>query len=1117
MSDLAGRLAGLSPRQRAELESRLWELAPGPPAGEGKPRGRVPRRAGADGRAPLSFSQERMWFLAQLDAGNSLAYHMFVIERLHGRLEPDALGLALREIIGRHESLRTRITVVDGQPVQVADVAVSPLERVDLRAVPAQDREQRARELIDERANTPFDLAVGPLVRCALLRLGEDDHILCLVLHHLIADGGSVKVILRELSLRYAAHTEGRDPAVPPLDLQYADYAQWQRDQAAGPEAAGAMAYWTERLADAPVLDIVTDRPRPAIRTPRGAFVVRRLPAALTAALQRLAREEECTLFMVLLAAYQVLLARYTGQQDICVGSVMAGRDLPELEPLVGLFTDTVVLRGDLSGNPPFRELLARTRATALGAFAHKDIPFERLLTELRLDRDLSRTPIFQTMLILQDPELPALSLPRITTEPWALSYEQAKFDLLADLSQTADGGLSVMINYSTDLFDRATMITLAERFEMVLAAAAADPGTRVRGLWGAMLPAGGPSPGRDLAGTVPSGETVAGMFEAQAARTPTAPAVRHRGWAMSYAELDRRAEALAVVLRRAGAGPEVRVALCVRRSHALIVALLGIAKAGAAYVPLDPGHPRRWLERLVADSGAALLVMSDGLPELSGAGTATITVTDDGAAQPPSGQARDGHDARPAAPALPGNLAYLAYTSGSTGQPKGVAIEHHMLAARAVWMRDAYALRPGDRVLQFASVAFDTHAEEIYPTLLAGAELVLLPESGAFLPEFLASADGRSLTVLDLPASFWQELVTAGGGATATPWPPSLRLVIIGAEAFGSPAVSRWFATMPPSAQLINTYGPTETTIVATAGELGPGDCERRPSAGRPLAGTTVEVLDDLLEPVPAGVPGELYIGGAGLARCYHRQPGLTAAHFLPDPRGGPGARRYRTGDIGRYRPDGSVEILGRTDDQVKVRGHRVELGEVAAHLVAQPQVRQAAVLMRGGKLVAYAAPADGHELTATELRAQLAESLPPAAVPSSFVILTELPVTAGGKVDRRALPDPGTRPSLGTGYLPPATPGEELVAATWADVLGLDRVGALDDFFELGGHSLLATRVVARLSSALAVTVPLRAIFTDRSVRRLTQTIEKLLIEDIDRLTDEEAQQALDGRAEL
>jgi amino acid adenylation domain-containing protein len=1059
-----------------------------------------PAPAGAGARElPLSPAQERLWFIDRLRPGDT-AYNLYPPAfRLQGPLVVDALRRALAEIARRHEPLRSRFPDRAGEPVQLVGApAPVPIDLVDLAGWPAADRDRRLAELLGACRTGPFDLARGPLLRVCLIRLGAAEHVLQLAMHHIVGDGSSMTVLIRELAELYGAYREGRPSPLPELPLRYGDHVLLERTRLAGADAAAALAFWAGQLADPPVLDLPTDRPRPPVLTSASAVLARWWPAELTTAVEALARRQRCTLFMTMLAGYQVLLARHTGQPDICVGVPLAGRDRLELEPMIGYLATTVAVRADLSDDPSFAELLRRTRATMLRAFAHQYVPIEQLLGELGVQRDLSRPALMQTTFALQNQQTAPLELPGLTVTPDFPEFQHVKFELQVD-AYRGRNALLVQFGYNVDLFDHGTVERLSERFERLLAAVVADPDTPVSALellaagerdrlltWSAP-PDEPPTPAHAPA-TAAAQATVLEWVVAQAARTPDAVAAAGGDRELSYAGLVAAAGRLAAALAARGIGRESVVGVSLPRSPDLLVALLAVWQAGAAYLPLDPDLPAERRSYLLADSRAGLLITTPGAPALP-AGVPALPVD----ATPPAGATA------PTAWPGPGDAAYLIYTSGSTGRPKGVLVEHRALAARVRWMVSAYRLGPADRVLQFASIGFDASAEEIWPCLAAGGACVLLPDGAALLPDLLATPAGAELTVLDLPTSYWHELVRLGERVA---WPPGLRLVVLGGSQLHETAVAGWRERFGDRVQLVNTYGPTEGTIVATATELGPADAERRPPIGTPLE--RAYVLDDRLRLAPTGVPGELCLGGAGLARGYLGQPALTADRFVPDPYGPPGARLYRTGDRARWRPDGRLEFLGRLDGQLKVRGYRIEPGEVEARLREHRDVADAAVLADGDRLVGYVVPAGDQTPAAAELRAALARVLPPYLVPAVLVCLDRLPLTPNGKLDRRALPapDPAADPIGSTGPAAPRTPAEELVAEVWAEVLGLDldRLGAAADFFALGGHSLLATKVTARLRDAIELEVPVRAVFAHPTLAGLAAAVEELLLADVE-----------------
>ncbi|WXK67194.1 amino acid adenylation domain-containing protein [Nonomuraea sp. N2-4H] len=1048
------------------------------PAAEIRPRpeGVVP---------PLSFVQERLWFLQKFDPDDA-SYNMYLVLRLRGELDTGALQEALDAVVARHESLRTSFADVDGAPITVIHPpGPVTVERIDLAGSPGAESE--ALRLVAERTNAPFDLAQAPPLRISLLRLGPGDHVLCFVLHHIIADGTSLGILFDDLFALY----QDRDAELPPLRIQYGDVALWQREQ----DSEESLAYWRDQLADPPVLDLPADLP--GGERPEGAFHTFTVPAELVTRLERIAQEHNASLFMVLVAAYQVLLARHTGQDDILVGTPWATRDRMELEPVIGYLTDTLVLRGDLSGDPLFAELLDATRRTVLDAHAHRTVPFERLIGELGVPRDLNRNPLLSTMIILHSQAgegTPPERVGDLGVELFDGGYRQAKFELSLEFWRN-ERGLLAVFGYDATRYRADTVEGLAARLETLLQGIADAPETPISRL--PLLTEADTALLTASRSAVPGdGESVPALIRRAMAAHPDATALLWGGEAMSYAQLDAKVARLAAALRRRGVADGCVVGVCLERSAEAIVALLAVWRAGGAYLPLDPAYPDERLAFLIADSAARLVVTDAGLASRLPGETVVLVAGDE------TGPG-DSHWYGDWDPVEPDDPAYVIYTSGSTGRPKGVLVEHGSLAARVHWMRQAYEIGPDDRVAQFASLSFDAHAEELYPALTAGASVLLLPDGAASLPDVLRTPACRQVSVLDLPTAYWHRLTEALGDVT---WPEPLRLVILGGEQVHAAAVARWRERFGDRVRLINTYGPTEGTIIATAHDLGAADTVGRPPIGRPIAGTTAHVLGPYGEPVPPGCPGELCLGGAGLARGYLGRPALTADRFVPDPFGPPGSRLYRTGDRVRWRRDGTLEFLGRFDAQVKVRGFRVEPGEVEAVLLAQPGVRQAVVTADGERLAAYVAgPAEPDEL-----RARLAAALPAHLVPTAWVSLPELPLTITGKVDVAALPAP--EPGPAAEYVAPRTDAEVLVAEVWRELLGLETVGAHDDFFALGGHSLLATRVAALLRNAVETEVPIRTVFDHPTVAGLAAAVERLVIEQLSALSDAEAAELLE-----
>ncbi|WP_406207780.1 amino acid adenylation domain-containing protein [Kitasatospora sp. NBC_01560] len=1062
------------------------------------PAGGVAAGPGA-AAAVLTVGQERLWFLDQLDPGDP-SYNIPLALRLTGALEPAALRAALDGAVARHEALRSRFPHEDGRPVVLVDPpAPLPLDEVDLRAEP-----HRLPAALAERTNRGFDLAAGPLLRAALFRTGEQEHVLCLVVHHIAADGWSLGLLRTELAERYAAHRAGRVPELPEPP-SYLAHAAAERARLAGPDASDALAYWRDRLAGAPALELPPDRPRPTHPSSAGAFHTRIL-RGLGPELGAFARARRLTPFMVLAAAYQALLHRCTGQDDFCIGVPTAARSTVEAERTVGYFSSALVLRADVSpgsagGAPTFAELLKRTRSGWLGALGHSQVPFEQLTEELRIERDPGRTPVFQTLLTVHTQSGGALdehAFADLRCTELDGGYSAAKFDLALDVRWDGDDLLAIF-GHRTELLDEAAVTRLGRWFDTLLRDALAAPETPVHRL--ALLDAEERAAvSAQTAGPAvpPHPATVLAAIDLAAAAAPGALALESRDERLTRAELAEESARLAGRLAAAGVRRGDVVAFCLPRGPRAVVTMLAAWRAGAGYLPLDPEYPAARLAFMLADSGAKVLVTADGRPaEQLPADVPVLAATADGGAPIAGSAAVRAEDP-----------AYLVYTSGSTGTPKGVLVPHRALAARVAWMREGYGITAADRVLQFASLSFDTCAEEVFPALAAGAALVVA-EPGAALPEQLAEPSAAGLTVLDLPTPYWHQLVVE---LEATPWPAGLRLLVLGADQVRSEAVAAWRARFGDTVRVVNSYGPTETTVIATTAELGAADAAARPPIGRPIGATTVAVLDRYGHPVPPGTPGELVVGGDGVTYGYLGRPGATARAFVPDPDGPPGARRYRTGDLVRRRADGALEFLGRIDSQIKVRGFRVEPGETESALLALPGVGQAVVTVRGDALVGYVVPAAGGPAPEPEaLRTGLAATLPAHLVPNVLLLLEALPLTPNGKLDRRALPAPESRPELRAAYLAPRTEAEELVAEVWQEVLGRDRVGALDDFFDLGGHSLLATRVVARIRSAVDLAVPLRTLFTHRTVAAFADAVEAALVAELDELSEDAVEELL------
>jgi amino acid adenylation domain-containing protein/non-ribosomal peptide synthase protein (TIGR01720 family) len=1064
MTEVATRGQGvLSEAKLALLESRLRKA--GVAVAE-----TIPRRRDS-GPAELSHAQQRLWFLDQLEPG-SAAYNVATGIVLSGPLDQAVLERSLNEVVRRHEALRTAFETVAGHPVQtVCNELALRLPLLDLRALPEVVRGAEARRQAAIEAGRGFDLRTGPLVRGRVLCLAEDEHAVLLTMHHIVSDGWSMGVLIRELSVLYTAFAGGRPSPLPELPIQYPDFACWHRQWLRGGVLAAQMVYWKQHLRHcAPLLDLPLDKPRPAVQTERGAREPLSVPGPVREGLERLARREGATLFMTLLAAFQVLLGRYAGTADVIVGTPISGRNRRELEGMIGFFVNTLVTRADLSGNPAAAELVRRARVATLGAYAHQDIPFESLVEELQPQRSLSHHPLFQVMFVFENETREELRLPGLTLRPLTADRSVAKFELTLVLREAA-GGLEGDLEYNVDLFTPDTLRRMAGHLGRLLAGMAGDPEARVLELplltdterrqltagWSGAPAAGGPEP------------CLHELFEQLVERAPAAIALALDDEQLSYGELDRRANQLARHLRGLGVGPEVRVGICVEPSSEMVVGLLGILKAGGAYVPLDPQSPRERTRFLLEDAGVAALLTQERLlgtvPELAGP---VVCLDRDGEVIARQGVAR-----LPAG-ASAGNLAYVIYTSGSTGAPKGVGVTVGELARHAAGAGVLWGLRAADSVLQLTPLAFDPSAEQIFTTLLGGARLILAGRELWTAPELLEHVRRLGISIADLPTAYWSAVVDEwsrrgeGGG--------SLRVMIVGGEALRREPALRWRSSSLSAVRLLNAYGPTEATITATvldvsAGAEIPGG--HSVPIGRALAGRRAWVIDAAGDLAPVGLAGELCLGGGGLARGYLGRAGLTAERFAPDPFGEAGSRLYRTGDLARLLADGNLEFLGRLDEQVKVRGFRVEPGEIEAVLAVQGEVGASAVVAREDRpgerrLVAYVVGKEGRRPQPARLREHVRSKLPAHLVPAVFVVLESLPLAPGGKVDRRALPVPEPDAEERRPPVAPRTVEEADLARIWSEVLGAASVGVEDNFFTLGGDSILSIQVVSRAREA-------------------------------------------------
>ncbi|NPC46131.1 amino acid adenylation domain-containing protein [Corallococcus sp. AB032C] len=900
-------------------------------------RALIQQRAAKPRALPPSFAQQRLWFLDRLEPG-SHHYGIPFAVRLSGTLERSALEKSFQEIVQRHESLRTTFQAREGEAVQVVGPAPElPLHVVDLGGLDAQETARRVRELTAEDVAAPFDLERGPLIRWKLLRLSDAEHILLLSMHHIVSDGWSIGVFVRELAALYAAFLQGAPSPLPPLTVQYSDFARWQRDWLQGDVLEEQLAYWRAHLADAPTaLGLPTDRPRPPAQTFRGTQLPLGVSSAVTAALNVLSRQEGATLFMTLLAAWLVLLQRYTRQDDLVVGTPIANRNRAETEGLIGFFVNTLPLRTNLSGDPRFTDLMGRVRETALGGFAHQDVPFEKLVMDLRVKRDLSRSPLFQTMFVLQNAPLQPLALPGLTLTNLDLETDTAKFELTLTLVETS-GALTGWLEYNTDLFDASTAHRLARAYERLLEGIAADPERRVSAL--PLLDAAGRQQALESfhPPAVPlSPRALHVLFEEQARRTPEAIAVECEDDLLTYAELERRANRLAHLLLASGLEPEERVALCLPRSTEVLVAMLAVMKAGGAFVPMDAGAPTQRLALMVAECRARYVLAPASL-------AVKLPVPPEARLEPGAWRQEGLLETPPARTVHLEQLAYVVHTSGSTGVPKGVMISHAGIANRMLWEQHALPIGPEDRVLQVASFGFDASIWEFFRALLAGARAVMVRDGAHQDSRYIADLMARrGVTQMNVVPSLLRVVLEEPRMADCR----ALRTVVCGGEALTTDLVDR--LAEHSSATLFNFYGQTEVSIDATWFTCAPGMARKAVPLGQPLGNMKMHVLDMRGQPVPPGAPGEVYLGGPGLARGYFLRPDLSAERFVPDPFGPPGSRLFRTGDLARQLPDGELEFLGRGDHQVKIRGVRVELGEIEAALRQHPAIQDVVVLAR-------------------------------------------------------------------------------------------------------------------------------------------------------------------------
>ncbi|HVO62722.1 MAG TPA: amino acid adenylation domain-containing protein [Terriglobales bacterium] len=1087
-ADSINHITGLSAAKKALLRARLRKTGS---------EHTIPRRSKA--QAPLSFAQQRLWFLDQFDPC-SCAYNVARVFRLSGNLQQESLQRALNAIVDRHEVLRTTFRAIDGEPRQIINAAEPvPLHVVDLSELPGNERDARAHELIATEGTRPFNLASGPMLRATVLKLQVNEYILLLMTHHIASDGWSKGVLFQELATFYNAFLKTQRAALPELSIQYADFAAWQREWVNGERLQGELEYWKKQLEGAPaLLELPTDFPRPSVPGFAGATECCIFPGELAQQLKTLSQHNGTTLFTTLLAAFQVLLSRYSRQDAIVVGTPIAGRTRPELETLIGDFVNMLAIRTSLSGDPSFREVLKRVKETSLQAYENQDLPFEMLVDEIEHGREMSRAPVFQSIFIYETAPPPAPALHDLKVEILEFDPPTAKNDLILILADHPQG-LKAKLEYRTDLFTQATAKRFLRHYETLLRSIVAEPDESVSRL--AILP----EDERELlldtwnqtTSPQPLDRCIHQLFEDQCQRTPDAVAVQFQDSQLSYSELNRRSNQLAHYLKRLGVGRDDRVGVCVHRSLDMIIGLLGIMKAGAAYVPLDPVYPRERLAFMLQDAGAdVLLTQADLLESIAGASSRVVCIDRDWL------EISREIAENPSTDSSSSDLCYVIYTSGSTGQPKGVQLEHRNVTNFLDSVHGFFGLGTSDVYLGIASMSFDASVMDFYLPLTVGAKLIITDSDKARDPHALAQLMSESaVTAMHATPSTWRSLLEGG-------WNGNQKLTVFsGGEALPWDLAK---ALLPRCSKLWNLYGPTETAVYSAIHRVSNSD--GTVLVGRPIKNTPVYVLDAHSQPVPIGVPGEICIAGAGVARGYLNRPDLTDDRFVTDPFR-PGQRMYRTGDLGRFRSDGIIECLGRLDHQVKIRGFRIELGEIESVLMQYARIRQAVVDVRPSqsgdrRLIAYLVAEDG-ALDISAVRQLLTLKLPDYMVPSVFVTVNALPLSPNGKLNRSALPDPGdTRPETAPAFVAPSSPMAAVVAEIFSQVLEVQQVGLHDNFFELGGHSLLATRVVSRLRDRFQIEVTPRLLFESPSVGSLAERISELLMQ---ATTDDEMAAAL------
>ncbi|MEH1779521.1 MAG: amino acid adenylation domain-containing protein [Nostoc sp.] len=1031
---------------------------------------------------PMSFGQQRLWFIDQLQPGN-FANHISAALRLTGFLNQAALLQTLDEIVRRHEVLRTTFATMEEKPVQVIIPNLSlNLPTINLEELSEVEQEAEVKKLVIQEIQQPFNLSQAPLLRATLLRLKETEHILVFTMHHIISDGWSMGVLTQEVAVLYETFSKRQPSLLSELPIQYVDFAAWQRKRLQGELLQSQISYWKNQLEGAPkLLELPTDYPRPAVSSFQGASYSFELSDDLYVALNKLSQQYGSTLFMTLLAAFQTLLWHYTGSEDIVVGSPIANRDRTELEGLIGFFANTIALRTNLAGNPTFEDLLTRVRTKLLGAYAHQDLPFEQLVEELQPQRNLSYTPVFQVMFVLQNTPMSVFELPGLTISPLTIDNGSAKFDLTLEITETPQK-LFANLEFNTDLFESSTIKRMAGHFQTLLQEIIANPKLRLSELsllteaekrqllveW------------NDTQVNYPQDQCIHQLFETQVERTPDSIAVVFADQQLSYCELNARANQLAHYLQALGVKPEVLVGICVERSFLMVIGLLAILKAGGAYIPLDPSYPQERIAFILEDTQAPVFLTQESLLEAMPQHKAKVVCLDTDW-QTIAQQTQENL----LSVVTTDNLAYVIYTSGSTGRPKGVMIQHASTVAMLDWANKTFAMSAMQGVLASTSICFDLSVFEVFVPLCCGGKVILI-ENALLLPTLPTTLD---VTLINTVPSVILQLLRTDG------IPASVQIVNVAGEPLHNKLVQQLYQ-QDNIQKVFNLYGPSEDTTYSTFAWIHK-DTSNTPPIGRPIHNTQIYLLDQNLQPVPVGVPGMLYIGGAGLARGYLNKAELTADKFIPNPYANlPGERLYKTGDQARYLPNGDIEYIGRVDYQVKVRGFRIELLEIEAVLLEYPAVQEAVVAVHfsqvdSQQIVAYVVPQIEQTLTIPELRSFLEAKLPSYMVPAAFVILSALPLTPNGKVNRQALPTPDTARPEDKELVVPQTTIEKQLAGIWAEVLGLENISINDNFFGLGGDSILSLQVISKAKQTGLHLTP-KQMFQYQTITQLATVID-------------------------